>query len=123
MYVANPTVFTIDTVDWTDHISGVELAGAEEIIDGRTFGKPRRTTTGGGQDSVTIMCKWSDAFHALYAAEAGSDVAMVLTVDGGTWSGTIHVPATAPKPSFQIGTLVEVPLVCGAELITYAAAP
>lgn len=113
MYVANPTVLTVDTVDWTDHISGVELAGAEEIIDARTFGAPRATTTGGGQDSVTLMCKWSDAFHVLYAAEAGTDVALVLTVDGGTWGATIHVPATPPKPAFSVGEIVEVPLVCG----------
>lgn len=113
VYIAKPTVFTIDSVDFTDHVAGVTLNGGEEVVDARTFGAPRATTTGGGQDSVTVHLLWSDAVAVLVDTEAGTDVAMVLTVDGGSWGATIHVPDAPPTPEYTIGEKVEVDLVCG----------
>lgn len=113
VYIAKPTVFTIDTVDWTDIVAGVTLNGGEEVIDARTFGAPRATTTGGGMDSVTVHLLWSNAAAVLVAAEAGTDVTLALGVDGGSWGGTVHVPDAPPTPSFAIGEKVEVDLVLG----------
>lgn len=113
VYIAKPTVFTVDSVDWTDHVIGVTLEGGEEVIDARTFGAPRATTTGGGMDSVTIHLLWSDAAAVLVAAEDGDDVTFALGVDGGSWGGTIHIPEAPPTPTFTIGERVEVDLVCG----------
>lgn len=113
VYIAKPTVFTVDTVDWTDHVSGITLSGGEDVIDFRTFGATRATSTGGGMDSVTIHLSWSDAAAVLVAAEAGDDVVMALGVDGGSWGATIHIPDAPPTPAFTIGEKVEVDLVCG----------
>lgn len=113
VYIAKPTAFTIDSVDWTDIVAGVSLESGEGIIDARTFGAPRATTTGGGQDSVTISILWSAAAQALIAAESGDDVAMVCTVDGGSYGATVHVPDALPAPDLKIGERAEVELVLG----------
>lgn len=113
VYIAKPTSFTVDTVDWTDIVKGVTLAGGEDIVPARTFGAPRATTTGGGQDAVTIGILWSAAAAALVAAEAGTDVVMALEADGGSYGATIHVPDAPPVGAHMIGEAVEVDLVCG----------
>jgi len=113
MYIANPTVLTIDSVDFKDHVKGVTLSGGEEIIDARTFGAPRATSTGGGMDSVTLHCLWSDTLAVLIATEAGTDVTFALGMDGGSWGGTVHVPDAPPTPAANVGAIVEVDLVLG----------
>ena len=124
VYIANPTAFTVDSVDWAPHVKAIELTGDEEIVDARTFSTPRATTTGGGQDSVSIMVLWTDEFHKLFDAASGSDVAMSLAVDGGAWGATIHVPSSDPKPSYTIGEMVEVALVCGVtDALVYTPSP
>lgn len=123
-YIAKPTVFTLGAVSWVDHVSGVTLSGGEDVIDARTFGAPRATTTGGGMDSVTLHLSWSDTAAALFLTIDGTDVAMVLTVDGGTWAGTVHIPDAPPAPAFTIGEKVEVDLVLGVtDALVYTAAP
>ena len=112
-YVAKPTTFTVDTVDWKDHVIGVSLTSGEDLKDARTFGAPRASTTGGGMDSVTIHMKWSAAAQALITAEAGDDVVMAMEANGGSWGATIHVPDAPATPELTLGEVAEMDLVCG----------
>ena len=124
MYVAKPTVFTLDAVDWKDHVAGVTLNGGEDVVDARSFGAPRATTTGGGQDSVTVHLLWSDVMAALWDTIDDTDVALVLTVDGGTWGASVHVPAAPPAPTYTIGERTEVDMALGVvDALAYTPAP
>lgn len=101
------------TVDLMDYIVAVDIQRASDAIDGRTFGKPRRSRMGGGMDTLTLALLWSDAMYAALSAheyEEG-ELTVVPATGGDPITATVKF-GKVPVGTWAVDQKVEIDLVC-----------
>jgi hypothetical protein len=115
MLIKSPTV-TLDmgtgAEDFSDHVYMAAIDSPQSAVDDRTFGKPHATAALTGAESVTLTCRYSDAFIALLTGHENTDLDLVITPEtsADTITATVQFDKV-PFPSVQIGEQAECELV------------
>lgn len=106
--------FGVTPVVLDDYLVAVDVQAASEVVDGRTFGKPRRSRMGGGTDTITLALRWSQELYAALKPHERVLGSLVLTpvVGGDTIEADVRF-GVVPFGQYKPGEAVEVDLVLG----------